>query len=104
MSWQPIDEFPGYEVSMDGQVRSWCRGGDEPTEITPVWLKSQRWGVRMTREGKRYLRCIANIVLEAFQGPPPQDAIGTGKNPADVVFKDGDPTNITLSNLTWKTQ
>lgn len=100
MSWRPVKDFPGYEVSADGAVRSFAARGrsGEPTQpraITPVWLKNQRWGVRMNRDGVRHLRCVANLVLEAFVGPPP----GTDH----VVFADGDSSNIKLSNISWKT-
>jgi hypothetical protein len=108
MSWQPIPDFPGYEISQDGMVRSWIGRGrnrsvKKPHDVTPVWLdKTQRWAVRLTRDGVRYMRCVANLVLLANVGPPPARAVGTMRNEGDVVFLDGDPTNVSLSNLTWR--
>lgn len=107
MSWQPIPDFPGYEVSADGAVRSWLGRGPnkrskQPHEVTPVWLASNRWGVRLNKDGKRHLRCVANLVLLAHVGDPPKAAVGTALNKADVVFADDDPTNISLSNLSWR--
>lgn len=110
MTWTPINDFPGYEISMDGVVRSFRQRGrgshrdlKRAHTITPVYLSdSNRWAVRLSKGGKRYMRCVANLVLETFLGPAPTGA-GTGTNSADVVFKDGDPTNVTLSNLEWKT-
>lgn len=108
MSWRPVKEFPGYEVSTDGVVRSWHGRGKngmskKPHDVTPVWLdKGARWAVRMNKDKRRYLRCVANLVLEAFVGPAPTRGKGTGRNGADVVFRDGDPTNVSLSNLSWR--
>lgn len=108
MNFQPLNDFPGYEISADGVVRSWRlrgHGGDRPArkahEVTPVWLKSNRWAVRLNKDGKRYLRCLANLVLETFVGPPPE-GLGHGRNEADVIFLDGDSSNISLQNLTWR--
>lgn len=112
MTWTPIKDFPGYEISVDGLVRSWRMRGRaapgavarKPAEITPIWLTdSNRWAVRLYRDNKRHMRSLANLVLETFVGPPPE-GIGHGLNAADVVFKDGDPSNVTLANLTWRTQ
>ena len=109
MSFTPLNDFPGYEISHDGMVRSWkARGLHQRVRkahpVTPVWLKSNRWAVRLVRDGQRHLRCVANLVLETFVGPPPSLGVGHGDNLADVVFKDGDPTNVALANLEWKIQ
>ncbi len=110
MTWTQIKDFPGYEISRDGLVRSWVGRGRhrdkeaaKAHEVTPIWLPSNRWAVRLVRDQKRHLRCVANLVLETFVGPPPAQGIGHLKNVADVVFADGDPSNISLSNLSWKT-
>jgi len=111
MTWTPINDFPGYEISHDGQVRSWRMRGAAKKDasakkahiITPVWLTdSSRWAVRLMNNGERFMRSVANLVLETFVGPAPAVGIGHGRNFSDVVFKDGDPTNITLENLSWK--
>lgn len=109
MSFTPLNDFPGYEISKDGEVRSWQGRGHitrvkKAHPVTPVWLKSNRWAVRLVRDGKRHLRCVANLVLETFVGQPPSLGQGTYQNLADVVFKDSDPTNVCLDNLEWKLQ
>ena len=111
MSFRPLRDFPGYEISEDGVVRSWrMRGRAAPGstarqahEVTPIWLKSNRWAVRLNKDGKRYLRCVANLVLETFVGPAPS-GVGHAMNEADVLFLDGDPSNVTLKNLNWRMQ
>jgi NUMOD4 motif-containing protein len=109
MSWQPIKDFPGYEISPDGAVRSFVgrgrhRATKKPHNLTPVWLPSQRWAVRLNRNGERYLRCVANLVLTTFVGPAPVRGVGSMNNLADVIFKDDDSSNVCLSNLAWKTE
>lgn len=104
---KPIPDFPGYEVSQDGTVWSWHGRGfeevrTEPLALTPVWIKSNRWAVRLNKGGKRHMRCVANLVLLAFVGPPKNFAHGTAFSQADVIFRDGDPANCSLDNLAWK--
>ncbi len=102
MSWQPIPDFPDYEISVDGAVRSWAGRGKavrarKPHDVTPVWqAQESRWVVRLTREGIRYLRTVANLVLLSHR--PHLSPSGR------VRYKDGDPQNIHLSNLEWKNE
>jgi hypothetical protein len=99
MTWTPITEFPGYEISREGVVRSWVGRGKirsvkKPHDITPIWLEKQgRWAVRLVKDGVRHLRCVANLMLTTFVSEVKD---GT------VVFKDEDPTNLALENLSWK--
>lgn len=107
-NFKAIPDFPGYEISQDGSVRSYHGRGFEPKtlakprEVRPVWIPAGRWAVRLSKDGKRYMRCVANLVLLAFVGPPKGYGYGTAFAQADVIFKDGDPANCCLTNLAWK--
>lgn len=107
MSFLPIPDFPHYEISVDGVIRSWLKRGPRRgsrvstdfTIITPVWdHNSDRWIVRLTKDGKKHLRCVANLVLLAHRGPPRT----TNGRPPRAIYRDGDPVNITLDNLEWE--
>lgn len=90
--WRPTGDA-GYEVSDDGRVRSWHHG-DEPRLMSTFWDETEQC-VRtcITVNGRQTMRVVAKLVLEAFVGPRP---------PLHKTrFKDGDRTNVHLSNLEW---
>lgn len=94
--WRAIDEFPGFEVSEEGEVRCWVYRGEvrnEPRRVTPYLHASNRWTVKI----KNKTRHIAHLVLYAFRGgPDPKTEI------EEACFLDGDPYNCHLSNLAWR--
>lgn len=66
-SWRPVPEFPGYEVSSLGSVRSFrgrtprvLRGRGQPHGYVSVSLR---------RNGKSYERLVHRLVAAAFLGP-----------------------------------
>lgn len=106
--WLPVPNYPGYEVSDQGRVRSLDRIG------------RSRWGTPRTFKGhlltpvlvggvngRRYCACtlyldghpkqvtIHTVVLETFVGPRPEGMQG--------CHRDDDPTNNYLANLYWGT-
>lgn len=114
VSWRPIVGFPGYEVSNEGEVRSFRKRGhgaqlgpkNVPTRVTPFlhdMRGSMRWAVKLSLPGgKRALRTIAPLVLETFVGYAPDDVTKTCGKP-DVDFLDGNPLNCHVKNLRWRT-
>jgi hypothetical protein len=66
--WRPIQSFPGYEVSGEGQVRSWYRG--TARILKPCPLPTGYLRVFLCRAGpkRRHTRYIHTLVLEAFHG------------------------------------
>lgn len=99
-------EFPLYEVSNLGRVRSW-RNEAGNTRTEPRILKPWQSG-RMYKSGKRgsmqimictdsgnVKRKIHHLVLEAFEGPCPEGC--------EAAHLDGDITNNRINNLDWVT-
>jgi hypothetical protein len=107
--WLPVPDYPGYEVSDRGRVRSLDR------EVrsrwgTPKTLKGKILSQTMVggsedvgrypacvlyRDGKRWQVMVHVLVLMVFVGPRPDGAWG--------CHRDDDPTNNYLGNLYWGT-
>lgn len=108
--WLPVTDYPGYEVSDHGRVRSLDRVG------------RSRWGTPRTFKGRmlsqvlvggcgdtgRYRACalyrdskprqvtVHVLVLETFVGPRPEKGM-------HGCHRDDDPSNNRLDNLYWGT-
>ena len=94
-TFEPIPEWSNYEVSNLGRVRNIkfnrvlrpslkrCGGG---IKYPFVWL---------SQDGRRLQIAVHQLVLQVFVGPRP---IGY-----HCRHKDGDPTNVCLSNLVYGT-
>lgn len=101
--WRPIADWPGYEVSDQGRVRSierviLRRNGIRQTVRARI-LK-QTWDMpgdvgHLTVTVFRKRRKVHRLVLTAFVGPAPDGHEG--------CHNDGDPSNNTLQNLRWDT-
>lgn len=105
-TWKPVTDFPGYEVSDLGRVRSYRRssvprilkpghsrgglkvkGTDLPTTCLVLTLR---------RDGKTITKRVHQLVAETFVGPRPDGL--------EVRHLDGDYTNNRLSNLKYGTK
>lgn len=103
-NWRPIKDFPMYEVSDTGLVRSHHRtrtgkrGGLLALYLRTFPNNSQRryqvnlCGGPGTRQKKRD---VAQLVLETFVGPRPEGM--------ECCHEDGDSLNNELPNLRWDT-
>lgn len=101
--WKDIPEYPRYQVSDLGNVRSFCSGEWKP--LKPMELHSSRKGghmyVTISRRldnGELFVWKVAlvhKLVLLAFVGPCP-----IGK---EVRHDDGNPKHNWLSNLFYGT-
>jgi hypothetical protein len=109
--WKAISDFPGYEVSDQGRVRSYWRkvglgrghnGGTKQVldampqrilrpRIRPAGYKD----VNLRRDGKDYHSSVHKLVLITFIGPRPPGM--------EACHNDGKPSNNFLSNLRWDT-
>lgn len=96
--WRAVDDAPGYEVSAQGQVRSWLpfRGTPTPRILKP-WPKGPKGhlAVSLRVSDKRLVRLVHRLVMAAFVGPCPHGM--------EVRHLDGDSTNNVLSNLAYGT-
>lgn len=107
--WRPVPNFPLYDVSNLGRVRSWRiqqalggRVGSITTRrLTPKIIKpSERWagrmGVSLCRDGKVFTRRIYRLVAEAF--------LPNANKLPQVNHKTGVHYDDRLGNLEWATR
>jgi hypothetical protein len=102
--WKAIPDFPGYDASDQGRVRSyWKYTGngdgahilDYPQKILLSKKRPNYHGVTLCRNGEHFSRLIHRLVLEVFVGPCPPGLEG--------CHNDGDVSNCFLTNLRWDT-
>ena len=102
--WKAIPDYPGYEVSDQGNVRSyWKQQGHNPRILTNCPQKIIRqnkdghgyYQVNLLRDNIRKSQPVHRMVLEAFVGPCPPCH--------QTRHLDGDCSNNHLSNLCWGT-
>lgn len=87
--WAEILDFPLYEVSDLGRVRSFARSS-EGKILRP---KKAGKGYRAVCLGRRNYRYIHRLVLQSFVGECPEGMEG--------CHGDGDKANNSLENLRW---
>src|SRR6185295_6565690 len=99
--WKAVVGAEGYEVSDAGRVRSYMgsrmrRPGAQPKilSVKPVYGYSYVT-LFMPKEGRKRLRAVHRIVLEAFRGPCPPKC--------QCCHNDGNRANNRLENLRWDT-
>ena len=102
-NWKAITDFPGYEVSDQGRVRSFWKQGlgarpvDKPQRILqPGHSRLGYKHVQLWRDGMAYTRKVSPLVLGAFVGSRPYQM--------DCCHNDGNPPNDFLTNLRWDTK
>jgi len=93
--WKEIPDFPGYQASDQGRIRSNRRGSWKILKLT-----ENSYGyfvVGPVHKRKRYLAPVHRFVLLAFRGAPPE-----GKNQG--AHLNGDKADNRLSNLIWASE
>ena len=112
--WESVPNFPLYEVSDWGNVRSlpssyerkeWRHGHKQIVKLKGRllggWIKRNYLGkidarlVALRRDGKTHITGVHRLVLLAFRGPAP--------NGMECCHNDGNPLNNKLNNLRWDT-
>lgn len=99
--WKDIIDFPGYQVSSMGRMRSWLNNrwgvGNTCRILAPALDKSTGYlKANLNRNGKGNTKAVHVLVAEAFCG---------GKHPGmDVNHIDGNKLNNIASNLEWCTR
>ena len=103
--WKSIPNFPGYEVSNLGRVRSYLAHGGRLSKrhhLLKPQVKYRTNGaipyprVSLCVNGKSHKRSIHRLVLEVFIGPCPPNLEG--------CHNDGNYLNTYLDNLRWDTR
>jgi hypothetical protein len=100
--FRPVEGFPGYRVSLNGEVQScWLKAGRN-SRMIETWkpLKPiERDGYLTVSptlgRGKKQPQGIHRLVLRAFVGAAPEGCI--------CCHNDGDRMNNHLDNLRWDT-
>jgi len=103
--WLPIPDFPGYEVSDHGRVRSyWTLGAgdhynwhiaEKPRRVLHPHVNHGYAQVILSNDGRRRTCKVHQLVLQAFVGPCPDGMISR--------HLDGNRKNNHLRNLKWGT-
>lgn len=105
--WTPIPDFPGYEASTHGRIRSfWSRapgGGANTFYVRPYTHKIlkeliDKWGrpyVSLRRDRKTHRVSVYRTILLTFVGPCPPGR--------EACHYDDNPRNNCVSNLRWDT-
>jgi hypothetical protein len=92
--WRGVADFPGYEVSNLGRVRSRKLYGFKILK-TPLGIRGYP-RVTLRRDGKNFCKQIHALVCAAFHGAAPTPFHG-------VAHWDGNKLNPAASNLRWAT-
>ena len=104
--WKDIEDFPGYQVSSEGRVRSHNKVTTSARFPVRHWadrIIKQKWQnnrarVELWRENGEHKTCqVHRLMGFAFLGMPPQ---------ADMTINhiDGNPRNNTVENIEWMTR
>jgi hypothetical protein len=102
--WKAIPDFPGYEVSDQGRVRSyWTHPAngpshlsDNPQKILKQRTHTGRWIIQLVKDGHKHCQRVHRLVLAAFIGPCPVSM--------ECCHNDGNGFNNILTNLRWDTR
>jgi len=101
-NWALIPDYPGYEVSDLGRVRSWWSYGrngylkPRPHLLKPIPMARGRLHVTIRNQDGQWQVSVHRLVLLVFCGPCPP-----GK---EACHNDGNHKNNRLENLRWDTK
>lgn len=95
--WKQTPEYPDYEVSTLGRVRSTKFIARKVKNLKP-WLSAGYYNVQIQINGQRISKKVHVLMLETFVSPRPGHY-----NKIHACHSDGNPLNNNLSNLRWDT-
>ena len=100
--WKPIPNYPGYEASTHGQIRSYHKRGlgrwyiaATPQRILAAPFCGQYRKVGLRANKITHVRPLHQLIAETFIGPRPTGLV--------VCHTDDDPSNNHISNLRYDT-
>lgn len=93
--WTTVTDWPDYQVSDIGRVKSLKYGKEKILSVSPN-VKSGVPQVSLCRDGKRTTFSVHVLMLTSFVGPCPDGMEG--------CHNDGNPANNVLKNLRWDTR
>lgn len=99
--WKDIPDFPGYQVSNMGRVRSSNKcNNNQKYKLLTTWRFNENWPnyrplAVLYKNKKRHYRPVHRLVLHVFVGPCPDGM--------QCCHNDGNKTNNKLENLRWDT-
>lgn len=106
-NWKDIEDFPGYQISDCGRVRSHNKVTFSKRHGARKWAdrviklhgnaKDGRLRVIIWKDGKAVTLLVHRIEAIAFLGKPQNESM-------TVNHKDGNPRNNDISNLEWVTR
>lgn len=89
--WLPLEEFPPYQVSNLGQVRS----GKTGRILQPSWVNRTTLKVSLIQDGVVRTKSVKALVAEMFLD-------GRSEMFNTAITLDGDPSNLNVDNLAWR--
>jgi hypothetical protein len=108
-AWKAIPDFPGYEISDQGRIRSfWKRVGvtgrratefvlsSHPVRVLKLICVKGYHRVTLYKDGKGTISHVHNLVLNVFGSPCP--------NGQEACHNDGNRGNNRFKNLRWDTK
>jgi len=97
--WKQIDNYPYYEVSNKGRIRSWINSKQnkrkEPYLLNPFKVNGYL-KVHLYKNGDKNRLLVSRLVAKAF--------IGNSKDKNEINHKDGNKLNNNIDNLEWVTR
>lgn len=94
--WQDIPDYPGYQASSQGRIRSFRKRGSPPRILKPSVIPNGYLYVCLQQDGRSVSRYVHRLVLLAFRGKPPAGMTTRHLN-------NNDRTDNRLENLCWGT-
>lgn len=106
--WKPIPDFPGYEVSNYGNIRTYWKKisfgrkgtkhilADFPQKIRKPGINKGRYQIPLYKNNKCFSFQVHRLVMLAFVGPCPDGL--------EVCHNDGNSLNNHISNLRYDTR
>ena len=88
--WKPILDFPGYEITEIGEIRSY-RGCKNARALTPRLAPTGYIRFGLMRDGRQCWRFAHRLIWQSFVGPIPDGLV--------INHKNGVKNDNNLSNL-----